>query len=331
MHDVLAHRLSLLSLHAGALEIRTDARPEEIAAAAGVIRVTTHAALEDLRSVIGVLRADGPAGPSGAERPQPGLTDLPELIETARAGRWAPRTRPRRRRPVPPRGLATVAAIRVLLVDDDPLVRTGLRMLLAAAPDLEIVGEAADGGEALTQVDVHSLDVVLMDIRMPAVDGLVATERLRHRANRPHVVMLTTFSADENVLRALRASASGFLLKDSAPQEIIQAVRTVVGGEAMLSPSVTRQLIEHLADTGVPAQRDRARTRLDRLTARERDVALAVGQGRSNAEIAADLRMSLPTVKAHVSRLLAKLDAANRVQVALLVHDARWPRRPLVE
>ncbi|WP_344649029.1 response regulator transcription factor [Cryptosporangium japonicum] len=210
--------------------------------------------------------------------------------------------------------------IRLAIVDDDPLVRAGLRLLLAAAPDITIVAEAADGAEAALVVDTHSPDVVLMDIRMPNVDGLVATERLRLRTSRPHVIVLTTFSADDYVLRALRAGASGFLLKDTPPRELIQAVRTVVAGDAMLSPSVTRQLIEHLADTA--PLRGHARVLLDRLTAREREVALAVGRGCSNAEVAAELRMSLPTVKAHVSRLLTKLDATNRVQIALIVHDA---------
>ncbi|MFG1927880.1 response regulator [Cryptosporangium sp. NPDC048952] len=209
--------------------------------------------------------------------------------------------------------------IRLAIVDDDPLVRAGLRLLLAAAPDIVIVAEAADGAEAVRVVDAHSPDVVLMDIRMPNVDGLVATERLRSRADRPHVVVLTTFSADDYVLRALRAGASGFLLKDTPPRELIQAVRTVVAGDAMLSPSVTRQLIEHVAESA--PRRGPARVLLDRLTAREREVALAVGRGCSNAEIASELRMSLPTVKAHVSRLLTKLDATNRVQIALVVHD----------
>ncbi|SHN44319.1 response regulator transcription factor [Cryptosporangium aurantiacum] len=212
--------------------------------------------------------------------------------------------------------------IRLAIVDDDPLVRAGLRMLLAAASDIEIVAEAADGAEAAVAVDAHSPDVVLMDIRMPKVDGLIATERLRSRANRPHVIVLTTFSADDYVLRALRAGASGFLLKDTPPRDLIQAVRTIVAGDAMLSPSITKQLIEHVADPGAGARQQDARTRLARLTAREREVAQAVGRGRSNAEIAADLRMSVPTVKAHVSRLLTKLDATNRVQIALVVHDA---------
>ena len=207
-------------------------------------------------------------------------------------------------------------------MDDDPLVRVGLTMLLTGLPDMQVVAEAADGAGIDAMVDAHRPDVVLMDIRMPKVDGLVATERLRRRPRPPAIIVLTTFNADDQVLRALRAGASGFLLKDTPPRDILQAIRTVAAGEAMLSPSVTRQLIEHVADPAVAARKEQARALLGRLTDREREVAVAVGQGRSNAEIGADLHMSLPTVKAHVSRLLTKLDLNNRVQVALLVHDA---------
>ncbi len=213
------------------------------------------------------------------------------------------------------------AAIRVLIVDDDALVRAGLTMILSSAADLEVVGEAADGIEVPSAVAAHRPDVVLMDIRMPRVDGLTATEALRTRAGAPEVIVLTTFDADEFVLRALRAGASGFLLKDTPPAEILRAVRRVAEGEAMLSPTVTRRLIAHVATPAQPS-RSRATERLGRLSEREREVALAVAQGRSNAEISAELHMSVATVKAHVSRLLTKLDLNNRVQVALLVHDA---------
>jgi DNA-binding NarL/FixJ family response regulator len=161
-----------------------------------------------------------------------------------------------------------------------------------------------------------------MDIRMPGVDGLAATERLRAREGAPQVIVLTTFDADDHVLRALRAGAAGFLLKDTPPPEIMRAIRLVAAGEAMLSPTVTRRLIEHVADDGLGARRARARELLDRLTEREREVAIAIGQGKSNADIAAELYMSVATVKAHVSRLLAKLELGNRVQIALLAHDA---------
>ena len=212
--------------------------------------------------------------------------------------------------------------IRVLIVDDDALVRAGLSMMLAGSDDVRVVAEAADGGEVEAAVDAYRPDVVLMDIRMPGVDGLAATERLRERAEAPHVIVLTTFDADEHVLRALRAGAGGFLLKDTPPQDILRAIRLVAAGEAMLSPAVTRRLIEHVADGGDGARRGRARELLERLTDREREVAVAIGGGKSNAEIAAELYMSVATVKAHVSRLLQKLELDNRVQIALLAHDA---------
>ena len=211
--------------------------------------------------------------------------------------------------------------IRLAIVDDDPLVRAGLSMLLAGAPDIEVVAEAGDGAEADALVDAHWPDVVLVDIRMPTVDGLVATERLRSRVRPPHVIVLTTFHADDHVLRALRAGASGFLLKDTPPRDIVHAIRTVAAGEPMLSPAVTRQLIDHVADPAAAARHEHAHTRLGLLTDREREVALAVGRGRSNAEIGAELHLSVPTVKAHVSRLLTKLGLNNRVQIALLVYD----------
>jgi DNA-binding NarL/FixJ family response regulator len=212
--------------------------------------------------------------------------------------------------------------VRVLIVDDDALVRAGLTMILSGAEDITVVGEAADGGEVPAAVAAHQPDVVLMDIRMPRVDGLAATEGLRRAATAPEVIVLTTFDADEFVLRALRAGASGFLLKDTPPLEILHAVRRVARGEAMLSPTVTRRLIAHVAAPGAGGGRGRAVTALEQLSEREREVALLLGQGRSNAEIAAELFMSVATVKAHVSRLLVKLDLNNRVQVALLVHDA---------
>ncbi|GAB2815263.1 response regulator transcription factor [Streptomyces chlorus] len=215
-----------------------------------------------------------------------------------------------------------MTAIRLLLVDDDPLVRAGLSLMLGGADDIEIVGEAADGGEVEALVDRTRPDVVLMDIRMPSVDGLTATELLRRRADAPQVVVLTTFHADEQVLRALRAGAAGFVLKDTAPAEIVDAVRRVAAGDPALSPTVTRQLMAHAADTTADARRASARARLAALNDREREVAVAVGRGHANAGIAAELYMSVATVKTHVSRILAKLDLNNRVQIALLAHDA---------
>jgi DNA-binding NarL/FixJ family response regulator len=213
--------------------------------------------------------------------------------------------------------------IRVLLVDDDALVRSGLKMMLSGAESVEVVGEADDGREVLGALDRHRPDVVLMDIRMPVVDGIAAMRLVREQPDPPAVVVLTTFDADELVLRALQAGASGFLLKDTPPPEIVRAIERVHAGDAMLSPGVTRQLIALVAADGESARRAaRARELLEDLSGREREVALAVGQGKANAEIGAALHMSVPTVKAHVSRLLMKLEVDNRVQIALLVQEA---------
>jgi DNA-binding NarL/FixJ family response regulator len=212
--------------------------------------------------------------------------------------------------------------IRVLIVDDDALVRAGLTMLLAGVDDIEVVGEAANGSEVEHAVAEHQPDVVLMDIRMPGMDGLAATEVVRGRDRSPEVIVLTTYDTDDHVLRALRAGASGFLLKDTPPADIVRAIRAVVAGEPILSPTVTRQLIGHVTGSDGGARRRHAREQLDRLTEREREVAVAIGRGKSNAEIGRDLYMSLATVKAHVSRLLEKLKFNNRVQIALLAHDA---------
>ncbi|MBB5111858.1 response regulator transcription factor [Micromonospora echinospora] len=218
------------------------------------------------------------------------------------------------------------APVRVLIVDDDPLVRGALSMILGGVPDLAVVGEVTDGAEVPEAVAAHAPDVVLMDIRMPRVDGLAATEALRATADPPEVLVLTTFDADEQVLRALRAGASGFLLKDTPPAEIVAAVRRVAAGEATLSPAVTRKLIAHVTGAapapGPDPKRERAVRLLDGLSEREREVAVLLGRGRTNAEISAELFMSVATVKAYVSRLLTKLDLNNRVQVALLVQDA---------
>lgn len=212
--------------------------------------------------------------------------------------------------------------VRVLIVDDDPLTRAGLAMILASSPSLCLVGEAADGTDVAAAVDATAPHVVLMDIRMPKLDGLTATERLRARPNPPEVIVLTTFHADEQVMRALRAGASGFLLKDTRPDEILRAIVRVAAGDPMLSPTVTRQLIAHVGDTGAAARKRAALSMLDKLSEREREVAVAVGQGKSNAEISAELFMSVATVKAHMTRILTKLDLNNRTQVALLAHDA---------
>ncbi|NUW33091.1 response regulator transcription factor [Nonomuraea sp. SMC257] len=210
--------------------------------------------------------------------------------------------------------------IRVLLVDDDALVRAGLAMMLDGAAGITVVGEAADGQEAIAAVDAHAPDVVLMDLRMPRVDGITATRRLRARARPPEVIVLTTFDTDENIVHALRAGAGGFLLKDTPPARIVEAVIRVAAGDPILSPRVTRRLMERtVAQSGAY---ERAHAALASLTPREHEVALAIARGRTNADIAAELAMGVTTVKAHVSSILTKLRLDNRTQVALLAHDA---------
>jgi len=214
----------------------------------------------------------------------------------------------------------TARRIRVLLVDDDALVRAGLTMMLDGAHGIEVVGEAADGAEVPAAVDAHTPDVVLMDLRMPRTDGITATRRLRARPRAPEVIVLTTFDADENVLGGLRAGASGFLLKDSPPAQIVDAIRRVAAGDPILSPVITRRLMDRaVAESGT---KDKARAALAGLTPREREVVLGIAQGETNAEIAARLYMSVATVKAHITHILTKLGATNRTQIALLAHDA---------
>ncbi|MDT0329444.1 response regulator transcription factor [Nocardiopsis lambiniae] len=217
--------------------------------------------------------------------------------------------------------------IRTVLIDDEQLVRSGLRMILDSAPDIEVVGEGGDGAEAVRLAEELAPDVVLLDIRMPGVDGLTAAGRLSALPDPPRVVLLTTFDLDEYVHAALRAGAVGFLLKDTPPRDLISAVRTVHEGNAMLSPSVTKRMLERFA---VPAPADSAEgrataeRRLEVLSERERAVLIAVAQGMSNAEAGRALGMREATVKAHVSRVLAKLGMSNRVQAAILAHDAGW-------
>lgn len=212
--------------------------------------------------------------------------------------------------------------VTVLLADDDPVVRFGLRMMLSGAPDLRVVAEASDGAEAVELARRHLPDVVLMDIRMPGTDGLTATETLRSRTPAPQVMVLTTFDADAHVLRALRAGAAGFLLKDTPPDELVVAIRHAAQGRPVLSPEVTRRLIARVAGSDDDTRQAAARRRLDVLADRERTVAAEIGAGRTNAEIAARHHLGLTTVKTHVSAILTKLGLNNRVQVALLVQEA---------
>ncbi|WP_433324226.1 response regulator [Spirillospora sp. CA-294931] len=210
--------------------------------------------------------------------------------------------------------------LRVLIVDDDALVRAGLALMLDGTHGITVVGEAADGDQVPAAADAHAPDVVLMDLRMPRVDGIAATRALRRRPDPPEVVVLTTFDSDENILLALRAGAGGFLLKDTPPGEIVHAITQVAAGEPILSPRVTRRLMDRAAVQADAYQK--ARAALATLSPRESDVVLAVAKGRANAEIAAELYMTVATVKAHVSHILTKLDLDNRTQIALLAHDA---------
>jgi len=215
---------------------------------------------------------------------------------------------------------AEMAPIRVLVVDDQELVRSGFCVILDAADGITVVGEAANGEAAVSQVAARSPDVVLMDIRMPGMDGLEATRLITGGpAAAPKVVMLTTFDLDEYVYEALRAGASGFLLKDSPRHDLIAAVRAAAAGDALLAPSVTRRLIEAFARR--PPETAPAPSRLASLTARERDVLLMLARGRSNAEIAAGLFVSEATVKTHVGNLLAKLGLRDRVQAVIVAYE----------
>ena len=210
-------------------------------------------------------------------------------------------------------------SIKVVVADDQALVRAGFRQLLEREPDIEVLGEAADGAEAVELAQRTRADVVVMDIRMPRVDGLEATRRLLEGSRPPRVLVLTTFDVDEYVFEALRLGASGFLLKDAAPEELVSAVRVVAAGDALLAPSVTRRVIEELARTvRRPTREDGA---LDELTARERDVFVLVAQGLSNAEIGGKLFLSEGTVKTHVSHILRKLALRDRVQAVILAYE----------
>ncbi|WP_022919315.1 response regulator [Ruania albidiflava] len=220
---------------------------------------------------------------------------------------------------------AATAPIRVALVDDQQLVRAGFALVINSQPDMEVVLEAGDGAQALRLLTSHPVDVVLMDVRMPTMDGLAATAHLTDPGTRqvgepPKVVILTTFDLDEYVLQAIKAGASGFLLKDAPPEEMLSAIRTVHSGDAVIAPSSTRRLIEHLA-TVLPAEQKAPAAVLDTLTDREREVLVLMARGRTNAEIATDLFVAEATVKTHVGRVLAKLGARDRVQAVVTAYE----------
>ena len=211
--------------------------------------------------------------------------------------------------------------IRVLLVDDQQLVRTGFRMILADEEGIEVVGEAANGREAVESVGRLQPHVVVMDVRMPVMDGVEATRRIAaDGGDGPRILVLTTFDADESVVEALRAGASGFLLKDVTPADFVKAIRIVASGEALIAPSVTRRLLDRFARLSVPADETHAE-RIAELTEREREVLKLVAQGLSNREIAERLTLAEPTVKTHVSHLLLKLDVRDRAQLVVLAYE----------
>jgi DNA-binding NarL/FixJ family response regulator len=211
--------------------------------------------------------------------------------------------------------------IRVFLVDDQQLVRAGFRMLIESQDDMEVVGEAGDGAEATERLAVTSADIVLMDVRMPRMDGVDATRILAARSDRPRVVVLTTFDLDEYVYNALRAGASAFLLKDAQPEMLLGAIRDVHGGDAVVAPSVTRRMLERFLD-GAEMPDPEDDDRLAALTAREREVLELIAQGSSNTEIAAGLFLAEATVKTHVGRILAKTGSRDRVQLVVLGYEA---------
>ncbi|MEV5891273.1 response regulator transcription factor [Nonomuraea fuscirosea] len=215
--------------------------------------------------------------------------------------------------------------IRVLLVDDQPLLRTGFRLILEAEPDITVVGQAGDGKDAQEQTRALLPDVVLMDIRMPGVDGIEATRRIVREAapsaHVPKVLVLTTFDLDEYIVEALRSGASGFLLKDVPPDELVQAIRVVAAGDAIVAPSVTRRLLDRFSARLPSAYEQAAPARLDRLTERELEVLRLIAKGMSNAEIAAKLVVSETTVKTHVGNVLTKLGLRDRVQAVVLAYE----------
>ncbi|WP_432151307.1 response regulator [Streptomyces sp. bgisy029] len=212
--------------------------------------------------------------------------------------------------------------IRVLVTDDEPLIRAGIRMILSSAADIDVVAEAADGREAVGLARELMVDVVLLDLQMPVMDGLTALAELRRTVPSAQVLILTTFGEQENVLRALTGGSAGFLLKDSAPPDLLRAVRAAAAGEAYLSPVTTRQVVDLVASGDVAHRAGEARRRLERLSGRELDVLALLGEGLSNADAGRRLHMSEGTIKTYVSRILSKLDCENRVQAALLARDA---------
>ncbi|MER5435128.1 response regulator transcription factor [Streptomyces sp. NPDC002588] len=214
----------------------------------------------------------------------------------------------------------TSGPIRVVVVDDQPLIRAGFAMVLAAQDDIDVVGEAENGADALALLTHTRADVAIMDIRMPVMDGVEATRRLGRLAGSPRVLVLTTFDTDEDAFAALQAGASGFLLKNTPPEEVVAAIRVVAAGESVVAPRVTRQLLDRFAGKLAPTPRHDER--LDLLTLREREVLELVAEGLSNGEIAARLYIAEATVKTHFGKILTKLDLRDRVQAVIFAYDS---------
>ncbi|MER8001926.1 response regulator transcription factor [Streptomyces sp. NPDC095613] len=217
-------------------------------------------------------------------------------------------------------------SIRVMLVDDQVLLRTGFRMVLAAQPDMEVVAEAGDGAEALERLRTTEVDVVLMDVRMPRLDGVEATRRICAQPGAPKVIILTTFDLDEYAFSGLKAGAGGFMLKDVPPGELLNAIRAVHSGDAVVAPSTTRRLLDRFSPMLPSSSAQPTHPEVERLTAREREVMLLVAQGLSNGEIAGRLVLSEATVKTHVGRILTKLGLRDRVQVVVLAYETGMVR-----
>jgi len=336
LHDVVAHHVSLIAVQAEAATSLLPSRPDDARRSVEIIGDTARQALTELRRLLGVLRRPSERLETA---PSASLGELGDVLDQVRGaglpvdleivgtpGPLAPGVDLTAYRIIQEaltntirHANATRAAIRVLVVDDQELVRSGFCVILDTAEGITVVGEAANGEAALAAADVHRPDVVLMDIRMPGMDGLEATRLLTRGPTAPKVVMLTTFDLDEYVYEALRAGASGFLLKDSPRADLITAVRAAATGNALLAPSVTRRLIEAFARR--PPETAPSPARLASLTAREREVLVLLARGGSNIEIAAALFVSEATVKTHVGNLLAKLGLRDRVQAVILAYE----------